>query len=219
MQVMIDHIAAVIVGAVVLISVFAMAKTSNEGAIEAVQIDMGKTNLRTLVDGLEQDLSNMGSGMANPNRDGLNRVVDTYTESGGETMLRFWALTNDTGTPTPDTVTYRWQQSGTVTFPDGTSTPAWRVSRSQGGAQATFTATTFSVKLLKDNVLGIVTVPPNSIADSLALVRYADVAIGLASPAESEALVQRTQWTKRFRPINLDSNRRRIVAAKPAGVP
>lgn len=220
MQAMIDNVAAFVIGAVILFAVFALAATSNDGAIEAVQVDMGKTELRGLVDALEQDMNNMGSGMANPNVNTANRVVDTYNNpSAGQTMLRFWALQSDTGTPTPDTVTYRWRQSGTVTFPDGTSTPAWRVTRSQGGALASFTTTEFSVTLLKDNVVGIVAVSPGSSADSLALVRYVDVAVGLASPAGGEDLVQQTQWTKRFRPINLDSNRRRIVASKPPATP
>ena len=219
MQAMIDNVAAVVIGAVILIAVFAMSTLSSEGAVQAVQVDMGKTELRSLVDALEQDLGNMGSGMANPNRNGANRVVDTYTEAGGRTMLRFWALQSDTGTAAPDTVTYRWEQSGTVSFPDGTTAPAYVVSRSQGGAQARFTATAFSVNLLKDNVLGIVSVPPNSVSDSLALVRYADVSVGLASPAGGDDLVRQTRWAKRFRPINLDHNRRRIVAAKPPGIP
>lgn len=223
MQYMIDHIAAIVVGAVILLSVIAMAATSNRGAIEAAQVDMGKTELRSLVDALEQDLSNMGSGMANPNFNGAatNRVVQTYTEAAGKTTLSFFGLRDDDmSTPDPSLVTYEWEQSGTVTFPDGTSTPAWVVTRQEGTTPVTTfgTATDFSVTLLKDSpVLGIKPVSPNSHPDSLALVRYVDVAVGLAAPAESEGLVQRAQWTKRFRPINLDNDRRRIVAAKPPG--
>ena len=220
MHVMIDHIAAIIVGAVVLIAVFAMAATSNDGAIEAVQVDMGKTELRALVDALEQDLTNMGSGMANPNAGGSNAVVASYTQTAGKTTLRFWSLDDDEASQVaPDTVTYNWVQSGTVTFPDGTSTPAYEVTRSRDGARTQFgTATAFSVKLLKDSqVLGIVEVPVGSIPDSLALVRYVDVAVGLAAPAGGEDLIQRTQWTKRFRPINLDNNRRQLIFAKPPG--
>ena len=221
MHVMIDHVAAVIVGAVVLIAVIAMMATSNEGAVGAVQVDMGKTELRALVDALEQDLNNMGSGMASPNANAANAVVASYVQSAaGRTTLRFWSLQDDAASnAAPDTVTYHWLQSGTVTFTDGTSTPGYVVTRSQGGAHSRLgTTTAFSVKLLKDSpVLGITEVPLGSIPDSLALVRYVDVAVGLASPAGGEDLVQRTQWTKRFRPINLDNNRRQLIFAKPPG--
>ena len=221
MQAMIDHVAAFVIGAIVLFALFAMAATSNDGAIEAVQVDMGKTELRLLVDALEQDMNNMGSGMPNPNFNGTDRVVRTYTKAGAKTTLMFRSLQDDTGTPSPSDVTYEWEPSGTVTFPDGTTTPAFVVTREADGATSTFgTATTFSLRLLKDSpVLGIVEVMPDSHPDSLALVRYVDVAVGLAAPAGTEDLVQRTQWSKRFRPINLDNDRRRIVAAKPPGVP
>lgn len=221
MQVMIDNLAAFVIGTIILLAVFAMVAASNDGAIEAVQVDMGKTELRLLVDALEQDMNNMGAGMPNPNFNGANRVVRTYTKSGGKTTLLFQALQSDTGTPSPSDVTYEWEQSGTITFPDNTTAPTWTVTRTADGATSTFgTATTFSVKMLKDSkVLGIREVLPDSPADSLALIRYVEVAVGLAAPAGTESLIQRTQWAKRFRPTNLDNDRRRIVAAKPPGIP
>lgn len=219
MQAMIDHVAAFVIGAVILFAVFALSAKSNDSAIEAVQVDLGKTELRLLVDALEQDFNNIGSGMANPNLNGANRVVRTYADSSGYTKLTFLAIQNDTGTPTPAAVTYRWRPNGTVTFPDGTTAPAVEVTRESGGATTSFgRATEFTLSLFKDSpVLGIVPVPKGSVPDSLALVRYVDVSVGLVAPAGTDDLVQRTQWAKRFRPVNLDNGRRRLISAKPTG--
>lgn len=221
MQVMIENVAAVVIGVTILFAVFAMAARSNDGAVEAVQVDMGKTELRLLVDALEQDVNNMGSGMPSPNAGGANRVIRTYAQAGGVTTLSFLSLLDDTATPNPSEVEYQWEQDGTVTFPDGTTTPAYEVRRTVGGVTTTFgEATDFNVTLYKDSpITGIDPVPVNSDPDSLALVRYVDVSLGVVAPGGGEDLLQRSQWAKRYRPINLDRNRRRIIAAKPPGVP
>ena len=68
MQAMIDHVAAVVIGPRLLLpSSRPCAAGARTAPLQAAQVDMGKTELRLLVDTLEQDVNNMGSGMANPN--------------------------------------------------------------------------------------------------------------------------------------------------------
>src|SRR5690606_2416095 len=160
-----------------------------------------------LIDTIEQDFSNIGSGLGNP-----NGAISTYADSSTYTVLRFRGLP-EVGSTNAVSITYRWRQHGTAYLPDGTPVETYEVERRASGQTMRFDkATNFEVTLRKDR-LG--TVPLGSIPDSLALVRYADVEIGMIPPVGTENLIQQTRWAKRFRPINLDAGGRRLIAARP----
>ena len=219
MNVMIDHIAAVVIGAVILFTVFALGARTNGSAVEATQVDIAKTDLRGLVDAFEQDVNNMGSGMGRPNASASERVVQERTSSGGTETVRFFALPNETST-VPQRVTYRWRPSGSLTLPDGTTTtPLYEVERETGSGASlqtgTFTnVTAFDLALRYDDLTRLRPSAYGS-ADSLALVRYLDVEFAMVSPAGVDSLIQETRWAKRYRPINLDPAGRRVIASPP----
>lgn len=207
MQAMIDHTAAVVIGATILLILFALSTRSNDSSVEALQVDLAKTEIRLLVDVVEQDFNNIGSGLGKP-----NGAISTFVDSSDYTVLRFRALT-DTATATPATITYRWRPEGTTYLPDGTPVATYEVERRAKGTTIFFdNATAFDIKLRKDR---LDLVPPGSPADSLAVVRYADVEIAMIPPIGTEGVLEQTRWTKRFRPINLDAGGRRLIAAKP----
>lgn len=207
MQAMIDHTAAVVIGATILFILFALSTRSNDSSIEATQVELAKTELRVLIDTIEQDFNNMGSGLGNP-----NTAISTYADSSGYKVLRFRGLT-DTGSTNAMAITYRWRQQGTAYLPDGTTVDTYEVERRASGQTMRFDkATNFALTLRKDNLN---TVPVGSITDSLALVRYADVEVGMIPPVGTENLIQQTRWAKRFRPINLDTGGKRLIAARP----
>lgn len=211
MQLIIDNLAATVIGALILLSVLALGQRSQESAIEAAQIDFGKTHMRQLIDVVEQDFNNIGSGMADP-----TTAINFYnTTAGGFDELQFYGLQESgAATPTPVLVTYRWKQDGTATLPDGSTVDIYDVERQIGSATVSFdNATDFEIKLRKDK---LVNVPLGAIADSLALVQYIDVDIGMLSPHGSDNLLQQTRWAKRFRPINLDP-KKQLISAKPPG--
>lgn len=219
MQAMIDHTAAVVIGATILFILFALSTRSNDSSIEATQVDITRTELRTLVDVIEQDFNNMGSGMGDPNVSATERVVRSRGTVGGYETVTFLATPNDTGSPSPVLVTYRWKQDGTAVLPDGTVVDVYEVEREIGGQTATFeNATNINVTMRYETLL-----PVSSAAyansDSLAAVRYLDVDVGMVSPVGTEDLIQQARWKKRFRPLNLEPNTRRIVASPPVAPP
>jgi hypothetical protein len=214
MQALIDHIAAVVIGAALLFMALAMIYKSQDSSIQAVQVDLAKMDLRTLVDIIEQDFNNMGSGMAGPNAssDPTDRVVATYEVTGDYSHLEFWSLQAYTGPADPVLVRYRWKQEGTATFPDGTSVDTYLVERQAAGATAVFDRVTdFSITLRNDD---LASVPLGGTPDELRLVRYVDVDVGMVSPVGTEDLLQQTRWAKRFRPLNLAGSHR-ILTARP----
>lgn len=213
MQAMIDHTAAVVIGATILFILFALSTRSSDSSIEATQVELAKTELRLLIDTVEQDFNNMGAGLGKPNASAADRVVTTYHTSGGYDVLEFSSLQDDTGTPDPVLVRYRWRQQGTATLPDGTTVDTYEVERTSGGATMRFDkATDFTLTLRKKK---LDPVPLGSIADSLALVRYVDVELGMIPPVGTENLLQQTRWSKRFRPLNLAAGSQQIIASPP----
>ena len=213
MQALIDHAAAVVIGAAILFMLFALNTRSNDSTVEATQVDLAKTELRLLVDLMEQDFTNMGSGLPNPNTSAATSVITSYSTVSGYDVLEFSGLQNDTGTPDPVVFTYRWRQQGTAALPDGSTVNTFEVERSTAGGPTTHLdkVTGFSLTL-RDEDLAMV--PLGSTTDELALVRYLDVAFGMVPPIGIEALLQQTRWAKRFRPINLDPTRR-LIASPP----
>ena len=223
MNVMIDNIAAVVIGAVILVTVFALSARTNDSAIEATQVDIAKTDLRSLVDAFEQDLNNMGSGMGRPNAIAAERVVTERLSAGGTETVRFWALPSETAT-TPQLVTYRWTQSGTYSFFNETTqaqdtAPLFEVERETGSGASTQTGTFENVSdfglVLRYDDLGHLTPSAYANTDSLTLVRYVDVELAVVSPAGTDGLIQETRWEKRYRPINLEPASRRVIASPP----
>ena len=218
---MIDHVAAVVIGVLILFMVFALSSRASDSAVEATQVDLAKNDLRSLVDVFEQDLTNLGSGLGKANGSAAQRAVEQRT-SGAWEEIQFYALPSETATAT-QLVTWRWRQNGTVLVPDGnggtTAVPQYEVERSVGSGASAQTAgfenlVDFDLTLRYDE-LGRLTPSAYGIQDSLALVRYVDVRLGLISPAEADDLVQETRWSKRYRPINLEPASRRIIASPP----
>jgi len=219
MQVMIDHAAAVVIGATIFLLIAAMQFRGQEATIQAAQVDAGKGSLRVLVDMIEQDFNNIGSGVERPNDPTLplaaSEVIKSYGADGSYTALKFWALTSATGTPEPQLITYRWKQEGTATLPNGAVVPTSRVERLVGQpgtlSGASFdNVTTFTVDLARDDQAAV---PPNS-ADYRA-VRYMNVDIAMVSPLGTEGTIEQTRWSKQFRPINLSTEGRHVIRIRP----
>lgn len=219
MQAIIDHVGAFIIGTTLLFLIAAMQWRSQDAAMQAAQVDAGKAGLRLLVDMIEQDVNNMGSGMEHPNNTSLplsgTTVIESFGASGSYTALTFWGLTSATGTPEPQLITYRWKKSGTATLSNGTTVDTHLVERLVGSpgtlSGASFSnVTAFNVALAKAD-LGAV---PAGSAD-YRLVRYVNVDLAMVSPLGPEATIEQTRWSKRFRPVNLNAEARNVIRIRP----
>jgi len=219
MHAIIDHIAAVIIGATILLVLAVMSLKTQDGTIEALQVNLGKSELRQLIDQIEQDFNNMGSGMTYPNEDYANRTIRTFGTASGWTTLTFYGLQDDDAA-TPDTVlvTYRWRQNGTAVLADGTTTvdltEVQRVMPS-GTTDSYHNVTGFTITLTDKT---FATVPTGSA--NLHDARYLDIDLSMISPLGAEGLLQETRWSKQFRPINLNPEGREVIQAAcfPIGV-
>ena len=214
MQYIIDHVAAIVIGAALIFMLAALSMRANDSSIEAVQVDLGKSELRSLVDIMEQDFNNMGAGMVFPNTTSARRVIQEFGPGSGSdagyTVLRFWALQDASGTMNPVLVSYRWRQQGSTTLHNGTSVNLYEVERSTpGGGVASYeNVTGFSVALTDR---AFASVPAGSA--TLEEARYLDVDLGMVSPVGVEGLLEQTRWAKQFRPLNMNPEGTRVIQA------
>ncbi len=151
----------------------------------------------------------MGSGMASPNGNAATAVVTAFGASGGYQVLTFQGLATRDGTPVPEAIQYRWQQTGTATLTNGATVPTYLVERRVGGAasgESFDSVTGFTVGLLDSNLqpvpAGSATYHP---------VRYVNVDVAMVSPLGTEGVIEQTRWAKRFRPVNLDPGSRQVL--------
>jgi hypothetical protein len=212
MPAMIDHIAAVVIGAAILLMVFGLTMRTNDSALGATQVDLAKAELRTLVDIVEQDLVNMGSGMARPNASADERVIREYSSNGSQMVLRFTGLPGIGIGLDPVEFIYRWEEDGVVVFPDGTSVTTFVLEREVDGVIATFERLVDLSVALLDHENAVV--PIGSLASELRRVRSINISLGVVSPAGPDNVIQQSRWTKSFTPINLEGYRQ-IIGAEP----
>jgi hypothetical protein len=214
MQAIIDHIAAVVIGAAIILMLAALSMRGQDNAIEAVQVHIGKTEIRSFIDLIEQDFNGMGSGMAFPNRMSASRVIEEFGpgtgSDAGYTVFRFRGLVSMTGAPDPVLVTYRWRQQGTATLPNGDVVDLVEVERrTASGESAVYqNVVNFSVALM-DQVFA--DIPPGSLA--LHEARYVDVEVAMISPVGVETVLEQTRWSKQFRPANLNPESATVLQA------
>jgi hypothetical protein len=214
MQTMVDHAAAVIIGIALLLLLAAMSLRAQDSSVEAAQVEIGKGELRSLVDLLEQDLNNMGSGMTFPNTNNGNRVIRTFGPGSGAdagyTVFSFYGLGAPGGAADTVLVTYRSRQQGTATLPSGATVNTFVVERTDpAGRTARYTsATRFALTLTTKEYS---TLAPGSL--NLEEARYVTADVAMVSPLGAEGVLEQTRWAKQFRPLNLTPEGRQVVQA------
>jgi hypothetical protein len=210
MQALIDHIAAVVIGATVLLIIMAVTIRTQDNSIATVQAELAKSELRVIVDLLEQDIMNMGSGGIRQNSDTANRVIEQFALNGDDTVLRFYGLASPGAGLATTTFEWRFRNEGEIAFSDGVVIDAFEVERTVAGQTVTFeNVADFNITLRDGNLQPV---PLGASADDLAFVRFVEVELGVVSPAGPDDILQQTRWTKRFRPVAMDGPRQIIFA-------
>jgi hypothetical protein len=204
MQLLIDHALAVIVGGIIIFVLAAVNFRAQQGAIQAIQVDATKGGLELVVNMLDQDFGNMGSGMHDANDDPSTSVITFFGSNGAYEELRFRGLSDRTPNAEPSLITYRWRVEGQTTLADNSVVDVYQIERLvdgnlSGGSLANISS--FSLTLLNEN-MNVVT-PGN-----LHLTRFVDVDLSVLSPLGPEGLLEEARWVKQYRPINLDREAR-----------
>jgi hypothetical protein len=133
---MIGYVAAAMVAAVAVFSVFSLRMRTQDVHVAAVQYSTAKKSSLLMAAILEQDLKNMGSNFPAYDLDPEDSVV-RFDTLGTPRVFEFMAQTDPTGAPA--LIRYEWEETGTtVTVRDTVNRPVFEVRRFVNGTLSTY---------------------------------------------------------------------------------
>lgn len=200
MQLIFDHLTAILVSAILLGVIMTLNVRGQTSAMEATQFHAAKARQSALIDMLEYDLEDLGSGVPA----GEEMITEYDADAFGIKVFEFVReLADASGTPTLARVRYERSYEGSYTTGDGVTLPHFRIRRlieTGDGSMVSTTGDGFDVVALAFNLLGpggeTVTSDPNT-ATSI------EVHLRSAFPFKIGDDLKFTSWTGTFRPSNL----------------
>lgn len=197
MQFLLDHLAAVVITGFVILILGTVSFRGQSASIDSTQYFAQKRMLLDLVQMVERDFSNIGSGGTAP-----GTAVISFDTLGTVKNFTFRARPDSIAVPNfiltaPSTIRYEWQQAGTVALRTGNVT-TYTLRRLVDGnlaGSSTGYITSFDIDFFAPGGT-----PVAATVDSMRVVRL-DVAA--VSPLGRGNNIEQSRWTKVFRPVNL----------------
>lgn len=192
MQFLLDHIAAAMIAGLLLLVIMATQFAGQQTNIDATQYYDAKIRLLDLVQSVERDFTNIGSGL-----DSVQFAIQEFDTVSVPARISFAARTDST-IPGWQLVTYQWEETGSVTLKDNSTIPTYTVQRLINGAvsgTSTGSITGFRVDLLRADSISITT----NFQDT----RLVNVIMSTASTLGTNEQVEQSRWRKQFRPMNM----------------
>ena len=106
MQFLLDHIAAVLITTILLLVIMATQFAGQQTNIDATQYYDAKIRLLDLVQSVERDFTNIGSGL-----DSVKFAIQEFDTVSVPARITFAARTDST-IPGSQLVTYQWEETG-----------------------------------------------------------------------------------------------------------
>ena len=192
MQFLLDHIAAVLITSILLLVIMATQFAGQQTNIDATQYYDAKIRLLDLVQSVERDFTNIGSGL-----DSVKFAIQEFDTVSVPARITFAARTDST-IPGSQLVTYQWEETGSVRLKDQSTIPTYTVQRLIDGAISGTSAgaiTGFRVDLLRADSISITT--------NFEDMRLVNVIMSTASTLGTNEQVEQSRWRKQFRPMNM----------------
>jgi predicted ABC-type sugar transport system permease subunit len=192
MQFILDHITGVVIAAIVIMIVAVTQFRGSEVSIEANQYAAAKTRMLNVVEFVEQDFANIGSGV-----DPVSGAIQNLDSVSTVKEFQFLGRTSQ-GDPAVYTILYRWTETGSVVLANNVTVPTYTVERRIDGAvsgTSMGTVTEFRVDLMAADS----TVVTTNYQDT----RLVGVFLKATSPLGVSKGIEQTRWQKVFRPVNL----------------
>lgn len=193
MQFILDHIASIMIGGVILLILLSLSFRGQDATHDATMYYTAKASMLSLAEWIEQDFKNIGSGH-NPPATSIVRFDTTGVTKG----MLFWAQTAQ-GQPA-DSIRYDWKVDGTAEIDAGT-VQLYTVRRWVDGVLTGWSedvVTDIDIRLLRaDSTVAA------GCGTACADVRQIHVRLKAISPLGVGELIEQTSWSKVFRPVNL----------------
>jgi hypothetical protein len=195
MHFILDHIASVVIAGVILLILLSLTYRGQDTTHEATMYYTAKTSMLSMVEWIEQDFKNIGSGKKHP--DSSIVALDTL---GATKRFRFYAKQYPTDN-NASVIEYEWEQDGTVDL-DTATVPLYIIRRKvDSDSSGTWELTGWSQDTVTDFRIRLLTADSTNAA-TLAEARQVHVLVKAVSPLGVGELIEQTTWSKIFRPVN-----------------
>ncbi len=189
-------LAALLAGSILLMS-FVTINRNQSTSWEAKQHLASKVGLLAVIEIVENDFANIGSGMAIPN----NAIVSLDTTSTTKSF-QFYSRTNIAFADS-QLVNFEWSEVGTATVFNGTTIadiPVYQITRYIDGVlRGNSIATIKEISIELRDETGTTVSSAN-----YPLAREIEVHVEIVSPLGPSKVIPQNSWTKVFRPIKLN---------------
>lgn len=192
MQFMIDHIAGVVIAAIVVMVIAVTQFRGSEVSIEATQYAAVKTRMLDVAQFIEQDFTNIGSGVPSG---GSSAIVSLDTIATPKTFT-FLGRTSQAD-EAPHTILYRWSVTDSAVVANEI-VPTYTIERVIDGVvsgTSMGTVTEFRIDLM--------TADSTIVISNYGATRIVSVLMKATSPLGVSKGIEQTRWRKVFRPVNL----------------
>lgn len=212
MQLIFDNLTAVIVSAILLGTVLTVNLRGQESAVEATQFHAAKQQQAALINMVEYDFEDLGSGVPTGEQMIVAYDVDVFGVKEFEFRREF---VDNSGEATLASVRYSRVLDGTYETADGATLPRFRILRyveAEDGSMARstgdgFPVISFDIELVDDS--------GEAVATNLNDASSINVSLRTSLPFQAGEQIQYMSWDGAFRPSNLA---RRGGAAGGVGV-
>jgi hypothetical protein len=199
MQLIFDHLTALTVSAILIGVIATINMRGQASSVEATQFHAAKTQQNVLIEMLEYDLEDLGSGVPR----GEQMITDYQSDSFGIKVFEFRReLADATGAPHLATVRYERAYVGSYTAGDVTL-PRFRIRRLVQAVDSSMVSTTgsgFDVVALEIDLLGT---DGEGASENLNAASSIKVRLKSALPFQTGDEMRFSSWDGVFRPSNL----------------
>lgn len=193
MQFIYDNLIASLVAAIVLFMLIGVQLATQRANVEANLHYMNRAKTRALIEMIERDFPNIGSGV----EAGTEAMITSYGWTDpAYRHFEFKAVTDPSPGASPQAIRYLMMPSNSPVC-EQAEVPCWRVER-QVDAGSGFEAAGSSGETLTEFEIELL-----PFTGDLREVREVRVRLASLSPAGEEGLVGRTTWETRFHPFSL----------------
>ena len=180
------HIIGTMIAIMVFVILIGTQHAAQEASVDAAQYYMSKTRMLALVDLIERDFTNIGSGMQN-----VQDAIATLDTTSATRQFTFWARTDPASTDAQQ-ISYQWTLTGTQE-----DDPHYEITRLVDGnpSMSLNSMTEVVVRLFDENLNPVVGNYPDT--------RRIYVGVRAAISDDGSGSIEQTQWSSMFRPVNL----------------
>ena len=200
MQILLDHIAATILGITVVFILLQLQLDSHEANADALRYHANRVQTLSFLETLERDFQNIGAGV---NAGGV--MIVGLTNDSPTSSFEFMAMTDTTAAATVQQIKYELVPTGTATIHSGSvsqSKPTYEIRRlvRTGSGYAVTGRSSNSILEFEVTLLSASGVAVGSDFES---ARVVGVSLVSLSPMGHDGVTGESRWKSSFRPSSL----------------